>query len=57
MAQAYKCDICGALFTREVVPDIRVIIYKHGYGELRQDLCPKCQKKLEDWVHNGREIK
>ena len=56
MANAYKCDVCGDLFTRECVPDVRVVIYRHGYGEFRQDLCPKCQKELEDWL-NQKEKK
>lgn len=48
--KAYKCDICGALFERAVVPDIRLVKFMFGYGEERLDLCPDCQKKLEDWM-------
>lgn len=48
--KAYKCDICGALFEMTVIPDIRLVKYTHGYGEGLLDLCPDCQKKLEDWM-------
>lgn len=47
---AFKCDVCGDLFTRECVPDVKVVVYHHGYGEFRQELCPKCQKELETWL-------
>lgn len=56
MASAYKCDVCGTLFTRDIIPDVRLIIYRRGYGDFRQDLCPKCQKELEDWC-NKKENK
>jgi hypothetical protein len=54
MASAYECDVCGNLFKRESVPDIAVIVYHHGYGETRKDLCPKCQAELETWL-KGKE--
>ena len=56
MALAHECDVCGTLFKRESVPDIGVIVYHHGYGETRKDLCPKCQKELENWL-KGKDLK
>ena len=50
MANAYQCDVCGKLFTRDCVPDITINQYHHGYGDMRYDLCPDCQKELEDWL-------
>ena len=47
---AKKCDRCGTLFLGEVVPDITIHKYTHGYGEYRYDLCPKCQELLEIWL-------
>ena len=55
MANAYKCDVCGGLYTRECVPDITVQKYTHYYGESRYDLCPKCQKELEDWLNQRKD--
>ena len=51
---AYKCDVCGALFERKCTPDVRVNVYTHGYGDEWLDLCPQCQKKLEEFVHADR---
>ena len=55
MSNAYKCDVCGGLYTRECVPDITVQKYTHYYGESRYDLCPKCQKELEDWLNQRKD--
>lgn len=55
MANAYECDVCGDLFRRECVPDIAVVVYYHGYGEMRKDLCPKCQKELESWLKERKK--
>ena len=58
MATAWKCDVCGALFEREIVPDVRVVVYIHGYGDdVRKDLCPKCQQELEDWLSQRKDKK
>jgi hypothetical protein len=55
MANAYKCDVCGKLYTRACVPDITINHYHHGYGSDRYDLCPDCQKELETWLNQGKE--
>lgn len=51
MATASKCDICGKLFDPpKYVPDIRIHVYHHGYGEQVLDLCNDCQAQLEVWI-------
>lgn len=60
MANAYKCDVCGNLYTRECIPDIVIHHYRdyhNGYGPDRYDLCPDCQKELETWLNQGKEKK
>lgn len=49
---AVKCDRCGKLYKAlKCAPNIKVIEYKHPYGDVRYDLCPKCQKKLEEFLY------
>ena len=52
--RANKCDRCGKLFEREQisVPDIRIEHYVHPYGGNWLDLCPDCQRELENWLNN-----
>lgn len=47
---ANKCDRCGKLYERQYTPDVRINIYIHPYGDEWVDLCPECQKKLEDFI-------
>lgn len=47
---AYECDRCGALFKRNCVPKTTITIDQHPNGFERLDLCPKCQKELENWI-------
>ena len=56
MAGAYKCDACGSLFeARFPCPMVSIVIDQHPYpDETRCDLCPSCQKKLEDFIHYKR---
>lgn len=45
---AKKCDRCGKLYDRyDAVPNLKVQKYIHGFGDVRLDLCPECQRKLE----------
>lgn len=45
---AKKCDRCGKLYNRyDAVPNLQVQKYIHGFGDVRLDLCPECQRKLE----------
>ena len=44
MAKAYECDVCGNLFKRE--PNVKIVDY-HGNAK---ELCPECQKELENWI-------
>ena len=51
MADAKKCDRCGALYELpECTPNIRIGEYIHCYGEKRYDLCPTCQGLLEEFL-------
>ena len=50
MAKAYECDVCGDFFKRNDTPDIAIVVYHYGHGDMRQDLCPKCQEELENWL-------
>jgi len=47
---AKECDRCNTLYKPECNPDIRINIYRHPYGDSWIDLCPKCQKELEEWL-------
>lgn len=56
MASAKKCDVCKTLFEKPIcTPDVTINIYRHPYGDYRVDLCPECQKKLEQFVGGVRE--
>lgn len=48
-----KCDVCGEAY-EIYTPDIRINVYRHPYGDEWLDLCPKCQKKLEEWIHRKK---
>ena len=51
MAVASKCDRCGLLYEQlKAVPNLRLIHYYHPFGDERYDLCPECQKELEEWI-------
>lgn len=49
---AYECDRCGELFKREHTVETRIVkknpICNGGFYPL--DLCPKCQRELENWI-------
>lgn len=52
MANAYKCDACGCLYTEKTLSMVSIVIDRHPYPvQTECDLCPKCQKKLEDFIH------
>lgn len=51
---AYECDRCGALFKRNCVPETTITIDQHPNGLQRLDLCPKCQKELENWIDEAQ---
>ena len=61
MAFAKKCDRCGKFYeTREIEPDIRILIYKHGYGAAHAayaDHCDDCQKELESFIGYSKSKK
>ena len=54
MARAFKCDACGILYESRMAISgaVHIVIDHHPYPDtMIADLCPKCQKKLEDFVH------
>lgn len=65
MADAKKCDRCGACYTND---DKKVGINGHrvmgfrfidadGYGLGRNyDLCDECMKELDDWINGSGEL-
>ncbi len=62
MAAAYKCDRCGCYYSDNETGthyiskdrDTRDIAGGKLYQTL--DLCPTCQKMLDDWVEHVTEI-
>lgn len=49
---AKKCDRCGKLYERyKTLPDLELRKYIHGFGDVRLDLCPECQRKLENFCN------
>ena len=55
---AKKCDACGVLYEDDIhnVSMVKIVKDCHPYPEEHvYDLCPKCQKKLEEFIHyNGK---
>ena len=64
-----KCDRCGEIIDapKENVFDILSRVVKQAFnnnsvdlklsdGETQLDLCPNCQKKLDDWFKFGRKL-
>ena len=53
---AVKCDRCGKLYENpEYTQDITVSKYIHPYGNNQYDLCPECQKKLEEFLKGEKQ--
>ena len=53
--RAYKCDRCGNYFDEEsgslyLAEPVQTIPTKKFL-----DICPVCQKELDDWFEEGRE--
>ena len=56
MAKAYKCDRCKKLFEEKVSRENRIFIsYSMNCGGCTYDLCPECQKQLDDWWDKKEE--
>ena len=50
MAKAYECDRCKKLFTEKGPKTKRIYVsYSINCGGCVYDLCPECQKQLDDW--------
>lgn len=56
MANAKECDVCGRFYSTDFKPEIIVKKTPHGYGEFRIDLCEYCQKKLEDFLSEKKQV-
>ena len=55
---AKQCDVCGSLYECAMsYEDIRIIVDQGPYGDKRVDLCENCQKKLNDFIKNGKWYK
>jgi hypothetical protein len=56
MADAKKCDICGAFYMRDeffpIVPGYRLTKEGFSSGLVFLDLCPECKEKLESFVES-----
>ena len=54
--KAYQCDRCGGLYTGRECPSVstKVSLFL-GYSDIRLDLCPNCQRQLNDWWNTGKE--
>lgn len=52
MASARKCDVCEKLYeSYPCTPWVNIFVDNYPYGDNRLDLCPDCQKKLEEFIH------
>lgn len=54
MARAYQCDRCGGFFTKRFVGCLYDIVTKNC--ECHKDLCPECNKQLDEWYANKAEF-
>ncbi len=56
---AYKCDVCGILYESYKDEDNYKIIRDEGKGiyrcEVELDICPKCLKKIKDFIESGNK--
>ena len=57
MAKAYKCDRCGKLFERSLLPDIVVVTDTWRMLDTRLDFCSECQQSLENWLKESKDSK
>ena len=55
--KAYTDVIECLNFYRTIKPEIRIFIVPDGQVSLKKewDICPECQKNLEDWMNQKRE--
>lgn len=59
MADAKKCDICGAYYTgfNPHEKGEYDLVVKNDYGLVKQDLCLECRSKLNNFVQSMKEKK
>lgn len=52
MADAKKCDVCGALYDFDLYSYYEIFKIIHPFPSMKLDLCPKCKKKLTSFLDN-----
>lgn len=58
MADAKKCDRCGALYEKPVCnPILQITQDNHPYSPIHIDLCPQCYEELKQWLQDKNELK
>lgn len=56
MADAKKCDICGGFYDLpNSLQYIKYALIKREIINTAYDLCPECQKKLNNFVESMKE--
>lgn len=56
MANAKKCDRCGAFYDEIINPNLR--IEEHNYPFVNYiDLCPQCVEELKQWLNSKNLLK
>ena len=54
---AYKCDICGAYFTKRAYIKVNNIHKQIGRGGMWNDICPDCIKAIQTVIDEREELK
>lgn len=55
MANAKKCDRCGALYDHAEAWRYSVVKDCHPYPEHKLDLCHNCMYELEKWIEGDKK--
>lgn len=58
MANAYKCDRCGALYEKYMTPrrEYNVVKDNHPYGDTYLDFCDECYARLMKFLGKENEL-
>ena len=57
MADAKKCDRCGAFYVMYVNPILSIEKDLHPYPPQVIDLCPQCVEELKQWLEMKNLLK
>ena len=57
MADAKKCDRCGAFYVMYVNPILQITKDNHPYSPTHIDLCPQCVEELKQWLNLKNRLK